>query len=93
MEHATDDVYKGDLQLPLDVIKRLAISESGFVFDPVSGKSFSTNETGKAILKLACTERDPLRIAGMLTQQFDVDLALCEREVLEFVSVLRRLGH
>jgi len=93
MERALDDAYKGDLQLPLDVIKRLAVNDSGFVFDPVSGKSFSTHETGKAILKLACTERDPRRIAGMLVAQFDVELSLCEREVLEFVSVLRRLGH
>jgi len=29
----------------------------------------------------------------MLVAQFDVELSLCEREVLEFVSVLRRLGH
>jgi hypothetical protein len=64
MERALDEAYKGDLQLPLDVIKRLAVNDSGFVFDPVSGKSFSTNETGKAILKLACVERDPRRMSS-----------------------------
>jgi hypothetical protein len=92
MDHASHESQRGDVQLPLDVIKRLAVNDSGFVFDPVSGRSFSTNETGRAILRLACTERDPRRIAKMLTEQFDVELGVCEREVLEFIAVLRRFG-
>jgi hypothetical protein len=92
MDQISSEPYRGDLQLPLDVIKRLAVNDSGFVFDPVSGKSFSTNDTGRAILRIACTERDPRIIAKLLTEQFDVNLAACEREVLEFISVLRRFG-
>jgi hypothetical protein len=38
--------------------KRLAVSESGFVFDPVSGQSFSVNETGLVVLHLAQQEQD-----------------------------------
>jgi hypothetical protein len=89
---AVAETYRGDPQLPIDMIKRLAINESGFVFDPVSGHSFSTNETGRAILRLACSERDPRRIAELLTEEFDVDAGVCEREVLEFVAMLRRFG-
>jgi len=81
-----------DGQLPLDVIKRLAINESGFVFDPVSGRSFSTNETGRAILTLACSERDPRRIAELLAEKYDIDVGACEREILEFSAALRRFG-
>ena len=92
MDHVSHDAERGDLQVPLDVIKRLAVNDSGFVFDPVSGESFSTNDTGRAILRLACTERDPRRIARLLTEQFDVELGVCEREVLEFIAVLRRFG-
>ena len=32
-------------------IRRLAISESGFVFDPCSGRSFTVNDTGMEVLK------------------------------------------
>ena len=92
MDQLTTEPYRGDLQLPLDVIKRLAVNDSGFVFDPVSGKSFSTNDTGRAILKLACTERDPQRISKLLTEEFDVEFSVCERELLEFMTVLRRFG-
>ena len=31
-------------------LRRLAISESGFVFDPFSGHHFTVNETGREIL-------------------------------------------
>jgi len=92
MDHLSSDPYRGDLQLPLDVIKRLAINDSGFVFDPVSGKSFSTNDTGRTILRLACNERDPRRIARLLTEEYDVEFGVAEREVLEFIAVLRRCG-
>jgi len=92
MDHVSSDPYQGNLQLPLDVIKRLAVNDSGFVFDPVSGKSFSTNDTGRTILRLACNERDPRRIAKVLAEEYDVDLGVAEREVLEFIGVLRRFG-
>jgi hypothetical protein len=87
-----EEASRKDMAMPLDVIRRLAINDSGFVFDPVSGRSFSTNETGREILRLACTERDPRRIAECLMERFDVDLATCEREIVEFVTTLRRIG-
>jgi hypothetical protein len=92
MDQVSREPYRGDLQLPLDVIKRLAVNESGFVFDPVSGMSFSTNDTGRTILRLACDERDPRRIAKLLSEEYDVDLGVAEREVLEFIATLRRFG-
>ena len=39
-------------------LHRLAISESGFVFDPMSGHHFTVNETGLEILKLLQKEQD-----------------------------------
>jgi hypothetical protein len=76
--------------LPADVLKRLATSESGFVFDPVSGDSFTANATALAILRIAQAETDPRRIAERLAQEFDVGVAEAERETIEFAGVLRR---
>jgi hypothetical protein len=84
---------RGALQLPSEIINRLAINESGFVFDPVSGQSFSTNESGRAILRLARTEHSARDIAERLVAEFEVPLHVCERDVLEFAAVLRRLGN
>ena len=76
--------------LPADVLKRLATSESGFIFDPVTGDSFTANATALAIIRLAGSEASPSRIAELLTQEFDVGKSEAEREVVEFASVLRQ---
>lgn len=81
----------GDLLLPADVLKRLALSESGFVFDPVTGDSFTANATALAIIRLAQHERDAKRIAAALAEEFDVGTTEAERELIEFSGVLRRV--
>lgn len=42
----------------LSNLQRLTISESGFVFDPVSGHNFTVNETGLSTLRLLQKETD-----------------------------------
>ncbi len=81
----------GELLLPADVLKRLALSDSGFVFDPVTGDSFSANATALSIIRHAQHERDAKRIAEALAQEFDVGTAEAERELIEFSGVLRRV--
>ena len=78
------------LPFPADVLKRLAISESGFVFDPVSGDSFTANATALAILRLAGQATDTRSLAEALAGEFDVDVATAERDLIEFGAVLRR---
>lgn len=77
-------------------ISRLAISASGFVFDPVSGQSYTANDSALAILKALPSDlqqsthlSEPL--LSILRQQFDATDALLERDVLEFLGVLREL--
>ncbi len=69
--------------------KRLALSESGFVFDPVSGQSFSVNETGLVILHLAQHEDDIDQIATQLAEQFDASLVEIKRDVQDFANRLK----
>ena len=35
-----------------DVLRRLALSDSGFVFDPLSGASFTVNASGLALIRI-----------------------------------------
>ena len=78
---------------PADVLKRLAVSQSGFVFDPVSGRSFSVNPTGLRILGLLQQETDIAALIETLTAEYDVDRRQAERDVGEFVGVLREQLH
>lgn len=71
----------------------LAISDSGFVFDPYTGASFSVNATGLALLRAlkdGTTDRDEL--VTTLEQGFDVRGEDLGRDVDEFVGLMRRYG-
>lgn len=74
---------------PSDVLNRLAVSESGFVFDPASGHHFTVNETGLVLLRLLLKEPRLDEILETLRAEFDADPRDIERDVIEFVSALR----
>lgn len=69
----------------------LAISDSGFVFDPYTGATFSTNATGRAIFEALRRGASRGAIVQALKDGFDlrteVDL---HRDVDEFVALMRR---
>jgi hypothetical protein len=74
---------------PRDVLRRLAISESGFVFDPASGDSFTVNDTGLAILRALQQDSDPRHVAERLLNEHAVSPRELERDLLEFFGSLR----
>ena len=84
-----DSSSDSELFPPLDVLNRLAVSESGFVFDPASGHNFTVNETGLVLLRLLLKEQRLDQILGILRNEFDADPRDIERDVIEFVSALR----
>jgi len=74
---------------PLANLQRLAISESGFVFDPVSGHNFTVNETGLVILRLLQKNNQLNPLLDNLIDEYDVPRRELERDVLEFAGLLR----
>lgn len=69
--------------------KRLALSESGFVFDPISGQSFSMNDTGLVILRLAQHQDDIEQLTEQLLEQFDAGSVEIKRDVQDFIHRLQ----
>lgn len=74
-----------------DVLRRLALSDSGFVFDPLSGASFTVNATGLALIRLLQEEGrgDIGEIVAELRDIYEVDASTAERDMIEFAGVLR----
>jgi len=77
-----------DLQ---ELFHRLALSESGFVFDPVSGQSFTVNETGIELLRLFQQVSDIQEIKKTLLETYDAQPNELERDINDFVSSLSEL--
>lgn len=74
---------------PLTSMQRLAVSESGFVFDPVSGHNFTVNETGLFILRLLQKSTDVEPVLAKILEEYEVSQREAERDVLEFAGLLR----
>lgn len=74
---------------PATVLERLALSEKGFVFDPVAGNSFSANATGLALLRLFQRERLLSELVAQVTMEYDIAAADAERDILDFAALLR----
>jgi len=73
-----------------EILKRLAISDTGFVFDPVTGDSFTANATALAILRLARSAPCARTLAQALAGEFEIAVDEAERDLIEFAGVLRR---
>ena len=75
------------------VIENLAVSPTGFVFDPRSGATFTLNPTGLAVL-LALREGLPVdRVVAKVREGFDdAPTEEVRGDVVDFVHVLQQHG-
>ena len=73
-------------------IKRnIALSDSGFVFDPSTGDSFSTNPIGLEIIKLMKENKTTEEIKAAIVKQYMVDEVSFEKDLYDFVNMLSKL--
>lgn len=54
-----------------DRLQNLAVSDTGFLVDPVTGFTFSVNATGRAILDLPKQGRDADGVQAALAERFE----------------------
>lgn len=75
-----------------DRLSQLAISASGFVFDPRSGATFTVNDTGRTIIEGLRDGNGLDDIVASLDDLFACDRADLKRDTLEYVRQLRDQG-
>ena len=69
--------------------KNLAVSESGFIFNPGTGDSFSVNPIGAAVLGLLKEDKSPDQIKAVLFEKYEVEKTLLEKDVDDFLTQLK----
>jgi PqqD family protein of HPr-rel-A system len=72
--------------------KNIAISDSGFVFDPMSGESFSLNPVGLEIVQLIKSGRSNEEIFQIMTAKYDIEEENFERYYYDFLVTLKQLN-
>ncbi len=70
-------------------VEMMAINDTGFAFDPMSGESFTLNETAVEIIKALKVGKSEREIAEALSELYDVEALDSLTDVLDFIKQLK----
>jgi hypothetical protein len=70
--------------------RNIAISESGFLFDPSAGESYSLNEQGIEIINMLREGKTSADITDYFTREYEVDRDDFERYLVDFTGMLKQ---
>ena len=73
-------------------LQNLALSDTGFLFDPTTGNTYTLNETGTFLLKLLKEGKSKEEMLEQLLVEFEVDAEQAERDVTDLLLQLREFG-
>jgi PqqD family protein of HPr-rel-A system len=71
--------------------KNIALSESGFIFDPATGDSFSVNQTGSKIIEFLKEGLSEDQIIDSLNETFNSDKEQLQKDLDDFLHHLKQL--
>lgn len=72
----------------MKIKKNIALSDTGFIFNPSTGESFSVNPIGVEILKLLKEGKDKDAIKVVILDKYQTDDGTFERDFYDFVNIL-----
>lgn len=69
--------------------RNIAVSETGFIFNPSSGDSFSVNPVGQDVIRLLKEGKNREEITSALTAKYAIDAASVDKDMDDFLVMLR----
>lgn len=75
----------------MKIKRNIALSDSGFVFNPTTGDSFSTNPIGLEIIRLLKEDKDTEQVKKHILQHYMTDEVTFEKDYYDFVNMLTKL--
>jgi hypothetical protein len=70
--------------------KNIAISDSGFIFNPNNGDSFTLNPIGVKILHYIKEGKTETEIRDLILEEYNVDAITLEKDIYDFSKSLIR---
>lgn len=70
--------------------KNIALSNTGFVFNPTTGDSYTINQVGQEILGFLGENKPLDEITSLMTNTYDIDPPSFEKYFFDFMSMLRQ---
>ncbi len=69
--------------------KNIAVSETGFIFNPTTGDSFSANSIGAEIIEMLKSETKTKDIIKTICDKYDVETSSFEKDLEDFMLQIR----
>lgn len=76
----------------MKIKRNIALSDTGFVFNPSSGDSFSTNPIGMEIIKMMKENKTKDDIKKYILNTYMTDEATFEKDFYDFGNMLAKLN-
>ena len=73
----------------MKVRKNIAISDSGFLFNPSTGDSYSVNPIGQEIIQLLEDEKTEEQIMEFILDNYMIDKTTVEKDLYDFLNMLK----
>ena len=73
----------------MKIYSNIAVSESGYLFNPMNGDSFSTNPVATDIVQLLKEGKNEDEIKKFLFDKYDVEKSTLDRDIDEFMQELK----
>ena len=75
----------------MNIRSGLKVNESGFLFDPETGESYSLNEIGVLYFNWIAEGKSLSEIKSLVVAEYDVDETTYEKSFMDFESRLKNL--
>lgn len=73
----------------MKIKKNIAVSDTGFLFNPTTGDSYSVNPIGMDIVRLMQQNKEIDEIKTSITNDYICDEATFEKDFYDFTMVLK----
>lgn len=70
-------------------LRGLALAETGFLFDPATGHTYTLNRTGATLLRWLRDGAEPADLAGRMAEAFDVPSGEAEVDSAAFLRKMQ----
>lgn len=74
----------------MNLKNNIAVSESGFVFNPATGESFSVNPVGLQMLNLLRQGLSEEQIVNGIDREFQAEKFNIERDLQDFIDIMKQ---
>jgi len=74
----------------MNIKSDIALSDSGFVFNPASGESYTVNPIGVEIIQFLKDGKSIAEVSEQILENYNTDLTTVDKDLNDFIVMLKQ---